>query len=175
MGDPVPTSKAIVRCEPNGAVPDLPPGVYQAKLYQRQRVVPDPPVVRIRVLEAAGEQAEYGASDRQSCRLPSSGWAPVSTSRLARVTSGAFHAAMTADGACAWLGDGAKNYFWPEGYRVRFNPTELLDRDGQVVAQEHDQVSFAGGSGSAPRKSRCGAAGQESWLVQSDRLSLIER
>lgn len=175
VGDPVPTSKAIVRCEPNGAVPDLPPGRYRARLYQRQRVAPDPPAVRVRVLEAAGKQAEYGAPDRQSFPLPSSGWAPASTSRLALVTSGTFHAAMTADGACAWLGDGATNYFWPEGYRVRFNPTELLDRDGQVVAKEYDQVSFAGGSGSVPRKSRCGGAGQESWLVQSDRLSLIER
>jgi hypothetical protein len=176
VGDPAsPTSKSSVRCDSNGEVPDLPPGVYKAKLHQRFRVVPDPPAVRVRVSEAAGKQAEYGASDRQSFPLPSSGWAPGSTSRLALVTSGAFHAAMTADGACAWLDDGATDYFWPEGYRVRFNPTELLDRDGQVVAKEHDQVSFAGGSGSAPRKSRCGAAGQESWLVQSDRLSLIER
>ncbi len=176
VGDPAsPTSKRSVRCESNGDVPDLPTGVYKAKLHQRQRIVPDPLAVEVRVRDAARTQTEYGASDRQTFPLPSSGWAPSSVSRLALVTSGAFHAAMTADGACAWLGDGAKDYFWPEGYRVRFNPTELLDRYGQVVAQEHDRVSFAGGKGSASRKSRCGPASQEQWLVQSDRLALVER
>ena len=173
-GDPAPASKSVVRCGSNGEIPGLPPGIYRAKLYQRNRVVGDPPPVRIRVLEASEHPVEYGAIGRRSYPLLSSGWEPGASQRDA-LASGVFHAALTKDGACAWLGDGATVYFWPKGYRVRFNPTELLDQNGQVVAREWDRVSFGGGGRPGSEKSRCGAPGQDTWLVESDRLSIIER
>jgi hypothetical protein len=173
-GEPSPTSEPVVRCGPNGEIPGLPPGTYRAKLYQRHRFVADPPPVRVRVLEASEKQTAYGASNRRSYPLLSSGWKPGLEQQDARI-SGLFHAALTANGACAWLGDGAIVYRWPAGYRVRFNPTELLDRDGRVVARQGDLVSFGGGGPAALEESRCGAPGQQEWLVQSDRLSIVER
>lgn len=173
-GDPLPAGTSGVRCGPDGEIPGLAPGVYRAKLYQNDRVVADPSPVRVRVLEASGKPTPYGASDRRSYPLPSSGWTPGAPTRLARI-SGAFHAALTADGACAWLGDGSADYLWPAGYRVRFHPTELLDRDGHVVARGGDLVDFGGGWSAASERSRCGRAGQETAFVQSDRLSIVER
>ena len=37
------------------------------------------------------------------------------------------------------------SYSWPTGYRVRFNPTELLDPAGHVVATEGQVIKSAGG------------------------------
>jgi hypothetical protein len=45
----------FVRCDPDGSIPGLPPGKYRAKLYQRDRVVADPPPVPVRVLAAKAQ------------------------------------------------------------------------------------------------------------------------
>ena len=66
---------------------------------------------------------------------------------------GEFHATLTDDGAQAWLGDSSGLlYLWPLGFRVRFNPTELIGPEGQVLATEGDVLTFAGGSRRSPRQ-----------------------
>jgi hypothetical protein len=65
----------------------------------------------------------------------------VSPNFTGPLTGGPFHAQMTSTGACAWLGGStpssvSASFLWPPGYRVRFNPTELLDAHGHVVARE---------------------------------------
>jgi hypothetical protein len=52
---------------------------------------------------------------------------------------------MTEHGPEAWLND-RKPTTWPEGYKVRFNPTVLLDASGVVVAHEGEMVTSGGGS-----------------------------
>jgi hypothetical protein len=56
--------------------------------------------------------------------------------------NGTFQAKLTPQGACAWLQpvDRLTNvpayrgaYLWPAGYRVRSDPTELLNPHGRVV------------------------------------------
>ena len=60
---------------------------------------------------------------------------------------GEFHAILTDEGARAWLGENSEmSYLWPLGFRVRFNPTELIGPECQVLATEGDLLSFAGGS-----------------------------
>lgn len=67
--------------------------------------------------------------------------------------SGTFHAAVTDQGPRAWLGNRFRLTVWPDGMRVRFDPTELLGRDGDVLASEGDYVRFPGGEGSLPAQS----------------------
>jgi hypothetical protein len=76
---------------------------------------------------------------------------------------GAFHAAMTSRGACAWLGSRPNKpaIYWPAGYRVRLNPVELLNPKGQVVATEGQLVGVDYGLGGvAGPGDRCATAGQ---------------
>src|SRR5688572_18697902 len=68
---------------------------------------------------------------KRSYALSSNGWKPGDYAMLAR-GGGVFHAELTSEGACAWLGSGETNYTWPAGYRVRFHPTVLLDPKGRT-------------------------------------------
>jgi len=78
--------------------------------------------------------------------LPSNGWKPGDRSMMAMIW-GEFHATLTDEGARAWLGSNSDLlYLWPLGFRVRFNPTELIGPEGRVLATEGDLLSFAGGS-----------------------------
>ena len=63
---------------------------------------------------------------------------------MAALIRGVFHAEMTEHGPEAWLND-RKPTIWPEGYKVRFNPTVLLDANGLVVAHEGEVVTSGGG------------------------------
>src|SRR4051812_31385563 len=72
--------------------------------------------------------------------LPAS--APVDAGLWAEAT-GPFHAELTASGACAWLGSRTQPFFWPQGYSVRFDPVELLDPTGRLVAHEGDFLAVA--------------------------------
>jgi hypothetical protein len=103
---------------------------------------------------------------RRSYALPSNGWKPGEDAMLA-LTGGAFHAKLEPTGACAWLGSGDEAYTWPAGYRVRLHPTVLLDARGRVVAKEGDVVQVGGGGSPSPVATRCAAAGQWTWQVQS--------
>ena len=82
-------------------------------------------------------------------QLPSS--APTDMFNSAEIR-GNFHATLLASGvACAWLGGAqAKPTTWPSGWRVRFNPTQLIDPSGKTVASEGDWVTAGGGVGVNP-------------------------
>ena len=75
--------------------------------------------------------------------LPTNGWRPGRPSHAA-ARSGPFHAVLTVHGAEAWLGDQQQSMTWPEGWRVGFEPTRLIDPTGQVFAHEGERL-FAGG------------------------------
>jgi hypothetical protein len=79
---------------------------------------------------------------------------------------GEFHATLTDDGVRAWLGNNSDLlYLWPLGFRVRFNPTELIGPEGQVLATEGDLLSFAGGSRRSSRQKALNLrAHDEIWL-----------
>lgn len=50
---------------------------------------------------------------------------------------GEFHAALTDEGARAWLSDNSDLlYLWRLGFRVRFNPTELIGPEGKSWPQK---------------------------------------
>jgi hypothetical protein len=76
---------------------------------------------------------------------------------------GLFHAALTDDGARAWLGETYRPTLWPEGLRVRFDPTELIDADGHVLARQGDTLHFAGGGFSAKVSSDFAKEGE--WIM----------
>ncbi len=58
---------------------------------------------------------------------------------------GPFYAVLVGGHACAWLGNTQKPALWPAGWRVRFNPTELIDPNGHVFASEGDLLHASGG------------------------------
>jgi hypothetical protein len=64
--------------------------------------------------------------------------------RLARFV-GEFHAVRRADQVQAWIGNRPGWNLWPEGWAVRFDPLELVDPDGAVIAMEGEQLHAAGG------------------------------
>jgi hypothetical protein len=82
----------------------------------------------------------------QDHQLPTDGWRP-GDGRLLAAFFGRFHATLTPSGACGWMGSPNQGavYLWPAGYRVRFDPTELLSPSGKVVAREGQKVNAGGG------------------------------
>jgi hypothetical protein len=50
------------------------------------------------------------------------------------------------EGGCAWVEAGGTRYEvrYPSGYEVRFEPLQLLGPDGEVVAEEGDEVTVTG-------------------------------
>jgi hypothetical protein len=79
-------------------------------------------------------------------QLPTDGWKPGDGSLLMGIR-GPFHAILTTSGACAWFGppNQGTDYLWPAGYQVRFNPTELIDPSGHVVARQGQMINGGGG------------------------------
>jgi hypothetical protein len=75
--------------------------------------------------------------------LPSSGWKPGDGIRPAGY-GGEFHAERVGDGACGWLGDGGDPILWPKGWRVAFNPTRLLDDNGDTFALDGEYLRGSG-------------------------------
>ena len=112
-----------------------------------------------------GTTRPTGPADR-TFPLPSDGWKPGDPSLLA-LTGGTFHAVLTTDGACAWLGPDRRPFQWPAGYQVRFHPTELIDGSGHVVATEGQTVYFGGGERPAPAGTPCATTNETTWYVQS--------
>ena len=98
---------------------------------------------------------------RMTIGLPSSGWA-VGIGEQA-FSSGPFHASITGNKACAWIGNVEVPTLWPPGYKVRTNPIQLIGPDGEVVANEGDTIESGGGFvGPAPS---CGTG--SAWSVQN--------
>ncbi len=51
------------------------------------------------------------------------------------------------EGGCAWLeteSEGRVEPRWPDGYRVAFDPVRLLGPDGEVVAEEGEEIEVEG-------------------------------
>jgi hypothetical protein len=97
--------------------------------------------------------------------LPSNGWKPGMPG-LQAIRSGAFHASVTGDKVCAWIGDIEGPMLWPAGYRLGTNPVQLIGPDGTVVANEGDIVQVGGGALPGPGPS-CGSGGM-TWSVQGE-------
>jgi hypothetical protein len=59
---------------------------------------------------------------------------------------GEFHAEKLGEQAEAWLGINRRQTLWPADYFVRFGPpVELIGPNRNVIAQEGDVLSWAGG------------------------------
>jgi hypothetical protein len=111
-----------------------------------------------------------------ACGSPRSFTAPLPTyaavpqgPQLEPFMIGTFRAEMTPRGACAWLwGPKPSSYklsfLWPSGYRVRFNPTELLAPGGRVVAREGKVLDYTWFPTALP--DRCRSPGQEAAEVK---------
>jgi hypothetical protein len=115
---------------------------------------------------AANRPASGVGRAHQTFPLPSDGWKPGDPSLLA-LTGGTFHAVLTTNGPCAWLGPDRRPFQWPAGYQVRFHPTELIDSSGRVVATEGQTVYFGGGGRPAPVGTPCATTNETTWYVQS--------
>jgi hypothetical protein len=99
--------------------------------------------------------------DRPTFDLPSNGW-ESGQFMMAMQVQGEFHAAMTDNGAEAWVGD-RKPTIWPLNYKVRFAPTELIGPDGSVVAQEGDEITTGGGFSASDREHPNGVLLIQGW------------
>jgi predicted small secreted protein len=106
-------------------------------------------------------QGTQSQAVRMTIDLPSSGWA-VGIGEQA-ILSGPFHASITGNKACAWIGSVEMPTLWPPGYKVRTNPLQLIGPNGEVVANEGDTIE-SGGGGVGPAPS-CGAG--SAWSVQN--------
>ena len=102
----------------------------------------------------------------RSYPLPSDGW-KVGQSAMEAISSAPFHATLTRSGACT--PDGSVGYLWPARYRVRFDPTVLLDPEGRVVAHQGQNITVGGGfvgTASRPSAERC-YPGESVFAIQS--------
>lgn len=112
-----------------------------------------------------GPQSNPKTSSRASYALPSDGWTPGDFAMTA-AASGPFHAALTSGSACAWVGESKSAFLWPKGYRVRFNPAQLISPAGAVVATEGVTITVGGGSLPLKLRTPCGSAGEPAFSVE---------
>lgn len=98
--------------------------------------------------------------------LPTDGW-QTGDAGLNALTSGAFHADRRGDLGCAWIGSDRSPFLWPQGYHLRFDPTELLASNGDVVAREGERVQAGGGYVAVSKSTPCLAKGNTTWAVES--------
>jgi len=73
------------------------------------------------------------------------------------------------DGGCVWLRQGTTDFgvLWPGGFAAEFNPVRLYDAEGELVAQEGDQVELTASFTADPaayQPHRC-AVGSVLWLA----------
>ena len=109
---------------------------------------------------ASGASTSPSSARSREYRLPSDGWKPGEVSQTA-LALGPFHAKLTASGAQAWIGNSEIATLWPDGYRVRFRPTELINAKGKVVAHAGQWISAAAGSSPS-------TTAHATWDIQSD-------
>ena len=129
-------------------------------------------------LAACNDSSSDQTSDSPLQGLPLPTTSPIPDGgNLGALTTGTFHAARTPQGACAWIGEKRAAFVWPYGYRVSFDPVELLDPDGQVVAREGDIVTVGGGFGTVRDKMACASVGEEdAWFANpTGRVGVVKR
>lgn len=64
-----------------------------------------------------------------------------------RTISGTLDGDPVLEGGCAWVdtGDGQRyEVMWPDGYRIEWEPMQLVGPDDEVVARSGDQVEVVG-------------------------------
>lgn len=94
--------------------------------------------------------------------LWSDGWTPSQPAMMAAF-EGTFQAAVTASGACAWLGGAGsiEPFQWPANWTVQFTPkAELFDPNGKLLAVEGQRIRVPGGQVTSDRPgtgTRCGS------------------
>jgi hypothetical protein len=104
--------------------------------------------------------------------LPSNGWKP-GDGTMDEAFFGPFHATLIDGQACAWLGNTQGPYLWPAGWRVRFNPTELIDPNGRVFATEGDLLHAGGGHLVIPPGVPTQCSGKNDSAVSLTELKLV--
>ncbi len=97
---------------------------------------------------AAATPAAGGSTPAEGVTLPSSGSTDAGPEALATgVLRG--DGALGAQG-CVWVempgSEERISVLWPKGYRARFDPLELLDGDGRVIARDGDLLELTGGA-----------------------------
>lgn len=103
--------------------------------------------------------------------LPTDRWRSGQPGLFA-LRTGQLHIVRTSAGVCAWLGPQRRNFLWPAGFSARFNPNEIVDSRGSVVAKEGDRVSVAGGLGSVAPKDRTCADAASGFYITSQIATL---
>ena len=98
------------------------------------------------VIAPVATGASVVASTGHEYRLPTDGRKP-GDSAVTAALFGRFHATLTTSGACAWMATPHQGtvYLWPVGYRVRFQPAELVSPSGKVIAHQDQKVNAGGG------------------------------
>jgi hypothetical protein len=112
-----------------------------------------------------GTPASSVTSSSDLYALPSDGW-KAGDGSLTALTGGKFHAGRVGDQVCAWLGDSFRPMLWPDGYKVRLNPAELIAPNGTVVAHDGDEMSAGGGGHDAKSGTPCAQPGEWTWDVE---------
>lgn len=104
---------------------------------------------------------ESSASDA-TVPLPSTG-RPLDDANGVReaIIEGRLAGDPTRQGGCVWLEvEGRRQAVrWPEGFAARFDPLEVIDPTGKVVAREGALVHAAGGIETASEIDRCANPG----------------
>ena len=114
-----------------------------------------------------GKPTNQPTSQSQVMLLPTDHWRPGDPGMQA-LTSGKLIIGKQGDAACAWVGSQASAVLWPEGYGVRLQPAELLDANGNVIAQAGQTVAAGGGGQEAAAAGPCNSAGQWTFSIQSE-------
>lgn len=95
--------------------------------------------------EPSIESPEDEESDRPVVEIPThDGTGPVDFAAY----RGRLAGSSEVDGGCVWLQveDVEFPILWPPGYVARFDPVELIDAHGVVVAREGDVLEMEGGT-----------------------------
>jgi hypothetical protein len=90
------------------------------------------------------------------------------------VMVGTFQAVLTPQGACAWLGPGP-DYptLWPQGYAVRFHPTQLIGPKRRIVGRAGQKLGFYATLVSV-RKGSSGLTGPARCGVVANKVAVLE-
>lgn len=84
---------------------------------------------------------------RREYALPGNGRQPGDTGGRRARHAGRLGVGVDAGTArlLAWIGQTGDRHVWPEGWRLRLDPVELINPDGRVFAHEGDELELSGG------------------------------
>lgn len=108
-----------------------------------------------------------GGSPSELMLLPTDHWQPGEPSEDA-LLFGKLIIAQQRGSVCAWIGSRATAVLWPQGYRVRLRPADVIDAAGKVVARAGQTVTAGGGGMEATSAGPCNGLGQWTFSIQSE-------